>query len=166
MPKHPFPPIYDRNSRVLILGSFPSVRSRETGFYYGHRQNRFWRMMACLFEQDVPTTLEAKTALLLRNGIALWDVLSECEITGSSDASIRLAVPNDIQSLVKRTRIRSIYTNGRKAHELYRRYLFGTTEIEDVCLPSTSPANAAVRMDGLLSAWQIIKAELFAEEHD
>ena len=127
MPKHPFPPVYAADSRVLILGTFPSVRSRETGFYYGHKQNRFWRVMACLFEERVPVTVEERKALLLRHGIALWDVLRECDITGSSDASIRRAVPNDIRALIEQTRIQSVYTNGKKAHELYQRYAFDSS---------------------------------------
>ncbi|MBR5380059.1 MAG: DNA-deoxyinosine glycosylase [Clostridia bacterium] len=166
MPKHPFPPVYAADSRVLILGTFPSVRSRETGFYYGHKQNRFWRVMACLFEERVPVTVEEKRALLLRHGIALWDVLRECDITGSSDASIRRAVPNDIRALIEQTRIQSVYTNGKKAHELYLRYAFDSSGIEDICLPSTSPANARTDLSGLISAWQVIKPELSLEEKD
>ncbi|MBO7384852.1 MAG: DNA-deoxyinosine glycosylase [Clostridia bacterium] len=166
MPKHPFPPIYAPDSRVLILGTFPSVRSRETGFYYGHKQNRFWHVMACLFEERVPVTDEEKKALLLRHGIALWDVLRECDITGSSDASIRRAVPNDIRALIEQTRIQSVYTNGKKAHEMYLRYAFGSLGIQDICLPSTSPANARTDLNGLISAWQVIKSELSLEEKD
>ena len=143
---HPIPPVFDKNSRVLILGSFPSVRSREVGFFYGHPQNRFWRTLAAvLHEARIPQTTEEKRAFLLSHGIALWDVIASCEIEGSSDASIRNAVPNDLSNILEHAPIERIITTGGTAHRLYQRYLKLQTGVEDICLPSTSPAN--VRFD-------------------
>ena len=154
---HGIPPVFREDSRVLILGSFPSVKSREVGFFYGHPQNRFWRTLAAVLEDEIPTTADAKKAFVLRHGIALWDVIESCEITGSSDASIRNAVPNDLPSLLRRTRIERIYTNGGTAHRLYEKYWRTTLGRDDICLPSTSPANAAWTQDRLIDAWQVIK---------
>ena len=149
---HPFDPIYDENSRILILGSFPSVRSRSDGFYYGHPQNRFWRLMSELYETDFLHTTEEKKCFLLKNGIALWDVIGSCEIENSSDSSIRNAVPNPLEHIFEKTNIRSVYTNGKTADRLYRKY-YGAGAI---CLPSTSPANAAWTFEKLLKAWEKI----------
>ncbi|MBQ3490688.1 MAG: DNA-deoxyinosine glycosylase [Clostridia bacterium] len=146
---HPFEPIYDEHSRILILGSFPSVRSRTDGFYYGHPQNRFWRLMEELYGMDVLQTTEEKKNFLLKNGIALWDVIASCEIENSSDSSIRNAVPNDLNRILKHANIRYIYTNGKTADKLYRKYF----ERESVCLPSTSPANAGWTFEKLIKAW-------------
>lgn len=154
---HPIPPVYDKNSKVLILGSFPSVKSREYGFFYGHRQNRFWRVVAAVFDEKVPESIEEKKKLLLRNGIALWDVIHSCEISGSADSAIKNAVPNDISRIMEESRIERIFTNGRKAHELYGKYLESKTGIKAVCLPSTSPANAAYSLDRLIDEWRVIK---------
>ena len=151
---HPFPPLYDENSKVLILGSFPSVKSREQMFFYGHPQNRFWRVMAALLGADVPQTVEEKRAFLLANHIALWDVIASCDIAGSSDASIRNAVPNDLTPILETASIRQIFTNGGTAHRLYRKYIYPLTGREDTVLPSTSPANAARSLDALIDAWQ------------
>ena len=156
MPRHPFEPVFDSQSRILILGSFPSVQSRNTGFYYGHRQTRFWRILAALFSEDVPSTVNEKRELLLSRRIALWDVLKECDITGSSDASIRAAVPNDIAGIVKASKIRHVFTNGKKAHSLYECFALESVGIKDTCLPSSSPANAAFGFSDLLNAWRII----------
>ena len=153
---HPFPPTWDEHSEILILGSFPSVKSREMAYFYGHPQNRFWRLIAALYEDDTPQTVEERHAFLLRHHIALWDVIASCTIVGSSDSSIRDAVPNDIRPILAGAPIREIYTNGQTAFRLYRKYLLPEIGREAVCLPSTSPANAAWSLDRLLSAWSAI----------
>lgn len=153
---HPFGPLYDENSRVLILGSFPSVKSREQQFFYGHPKNRFWPLLAALTGSEIPQTIEEKKQLTVKNGIALWDVIASCEIVGSSDSSIRNAKPNDITPILKNSGVQNIFTNGKTADSLYMRYIFPVTGIQSVCLPSTSPANAAWNMERLLSAWQVI----------
>ena len=154
---HPFGPLYDENSRVLILGSFPSVKSREQSFFYGHPQNRFWKVVSAVFEQPVPQTIEEKRYLILSSGLALWDSIASCEITGSSDSSIRNAKENDIGIILDSCSIEKIYCNGRKSHELYRRYIELQTGREAVCLPSTSPANAQWTLDKLIEAWSVIR---------
>lgn len=154
---HPFGPLYNKNSRVLILGSFPSVKSREQNFFYGHPQNRFWRVIAEVFDRDVPQTIEEKKALILENGLALWDSIASCEITGSSDASIRHAKANDISIILGNCNIEKIYCNGRKSHELYNKYILPVTEREAICLPSTSPANAQWSLQRLVGAWSVIR---------
>ena len=154
---HPFGPLYDENSRVLILGSFPSVRSREQNFFYGHPQNRFWKVVAAVFGQPVPQTVEEKKRLILDNGLALWDSIASCEITGSSDASIRNARANDIGIILNNCSIERIYCNGRKSHELYQKYIEPETGREAVCLPSTSPANAKWTLEKLTEAWSVIE---------
>ena len=161
--RHPFPAIYAPYSRILILGSFPSVKSREQMFFYGHPQNRFWRVMAALLGTDVPQTVEEKRAFLLANHIALWDVIASCDIAGSSDASIRNAVPNDLTPILETASIRQIFTNGGTAHRLYRKYIYPLTGREDTVLPSTSPANAARSLDALINAWQIVREALEAD---
>jgi len=148
---HPFEPIYDKNSKILILGSLPSVRSRADGFYYGHPKNRFWRLMSALYHEDLKT-VEEKKKFLLKYGIALWDVIASCEIENSADSSIRNAVPNDLDRIVKNAEIRMIYTNGKAADKLYRKYYHEAA----VCLPSTSPANAAWTFEKLLQEWKKI----------
>ena len=153
---HPFGPLYNENSRVLILGSFPSVKSREQEFFYGHPQNRFWKVIAAVTGQPVPQTVEEKKRLILDNGLALWDSIASCEITGSSDSSIRNARPNDISEILSSCDIERIYCNGRKSHELYRKYIEPVTGREAVCLPSTSPANAQWTLDRLTEAWKVI----------
>lgn len=151
---HPFPPVFDANSRVLILGSFPSVKSREVSFYYGNPQNRFWRVLAALFGGDVPSTVEEKRAFLLSHGIALWDVIASCDIVGSDDSSIKNALPNDVKSLVAKTRISRVFTNGGTANRLYRAHLEREVGIEAAALPSTSPANASYSLMRLVEAWR------------
>lgn len=150
---HPFPPVVDENCRTLILGSFPSVRSREDGFFYGHPQNRFWRMLAALLNVETPMSIPDRKALLLRHHIALWDVIASCEITGSSDASVKNAVPVDIAQVLNTAHIERILCNGALSGKLYKRHLFPITGIEAVILPSTSPANAAWSLDHLIQAW-------------
>ncbi|MGI6013934.1 MAG: DNA-deoxyinosine glycosylase [Oscillospiraceae bacterium] len=153
---HPIPPVYDQNAEVLILGSFPSVKSREGHFFYHHPQNRFWSVLAAVTNTTVPQSIEEKKTLLLQHHIALWDVIQSCEITGSSDSSIRNVVPNDLRPLLEATRIRRIYCNGGTAHRLYLRYLLPQLGISPEKLPSTSPANAAWSLDRLIAVWQQI----------
>ncbi len=152
---HPFAPIYDANSRILILGSFPSVRSRENNFYYGHPQNRFWKLLARLYETPIPETIEEKTSFLLQRGIALWDVIASCEIENSSDQSIRNVILNDLDKIFELADIHAVFTNGKTADRLYRKY-HGENAC---CLPSTSPANAAWSLDRLAAAWSVIMEE-------
>lgn len=155
---HPIAPVYDTDSRVLILGSFPSLKSRESNFFYGHPQNRFWRVLAALYGDSVPVSVAEKISFLKAHQIALWDVIHSCEITGSSDSSIRNVVPNDLSPIFSAASIKAVYTNGKTADRLYRRYLLPDTQIPAVCLPSTSPANASWSQDRLIEAWsEIIK---------
>lgn len=151
--KHPFPPLYDENSQILILGSFPSVKSREVKFFYGHPQNRFWKVVANVFDEKIPETIEDKKSLILKNHLALWDVISECEITGSSDASIKNAKANDISKILKDSSIKKIIVNGKTAGRLYIKYIEPVTGIKAVVMPSSSPANAAWSLDRLIEAW-------------
>lgn len=169
MTVHPFEPVFDSDSRILILGSFPSVKSREMQFFYGHPQNRFWKVMAAVCEDDAFACLiengasfEDKKAFLLKNHVALWDVIASCEITGSSDASIKNAAPNDINRILKAAPIRAVFCNGNKAAELYNRFLLPVTRREAVRLPSTSPANAAWTLPRLVEEWKKrIREELY-----
>lgn len=154
---HPIPPVYDRNSRILILGSFPSVKSREAAFFYGHPQNRFWNVLGAVFSQRVPETMEEKKTFLLKNRIALWDVIASCEITGSSDSSIRNVVPNDLRWILSTANIEMIFVNGKTAEKYYKKYMEKELGRGAVCLPSTSPANAAWTLPKLIDAWNIIK---------
>lgn len=151
---HPFPPVADDQCRILILGSFPSVKSRENDFYYGHPQNRFWRVLAGVFGDAVPESVPDKKAFLLRHHVALWDVIERCEITGSADASIRNAVPVEISRVMQLAPIDTVLCNGALAGRLYTRYLRPLTGIDAVVLPSTSPANAAWSVDRLMAAWR------------
>ena len=153
---HPIRPVFDKDSRILILGSFPSVKSREEGFFYGHPQNRFWRVTAGVFGEEPPTSVDEKKSFLLRNHIALWDVIGSCEIDGSSDSSIRNVTVNDLSVILGTADIQEIFLNGKKADQLYRKYLFSVVKRDGICLPSTSPANAAWNMEKLLDAWKII----------
>ncbi len=153
---HTIPPLYDGGSKILILGSFPSVKSRETQFYYGHRQNRFWRVISTVLDSETPVTTDDKKTLLLSHGIALWDVIASCDIEGSADSKIKNITVNDIGSVLSCAYIGAVFTNGSKATELYRRYVLPTTGIDCVPLPSTSPANAAFDMQKLVTTWSII----------
>lgn len=153
---HPIEPIYDSSSGILILGSFPSVKSREEGFFYGHPQNRFWRVLAAVKGAAVPQTIEEKKHFLLEHHIAVWDVIHACDITGSSDSSIKNVVANDISIILNEAPIKQIYVNGKKAEQLYKKYIFPAIGREAVCLPSTSPANAAWSMERLTAAWSVV----------
>lgn len=157
---HDFEPVFDENSKVLILGTFPSVKSRENQFYYGHPQNRFWKVIAGLTENEVPQTIEEKKKLLLEHGIAIWDVIESCDIIGSSDSSIKNVVPADIERVVANSKIQNIYANGGTAKKLYEKYSQKKTGREIIGLPSTSPANAAYSLERLLECWQEVKKVL------
>lgn len=154
---HPFAPVWDAHSRILILGSFPSVRSRETGFYYGHPQNRFWPLLARLYGEPVPAAVDDRRAFALRHGIALWDAIESCSITGSSDASIRDAKPNDIAFLIRQTNINRIFCNGQQSYRMFVKYCAESCGLQATALPSTSPANAAWTLDRLAEVWQVIR---------
>ena len=156
---HSFEPVYDRASEILILGTLPSVKSRENNFYYGHKQNRFWKVLATLLKEPVPDTIEEKKAMLLARRIALWDVIASCDIIGSSDSSIKNVVANDIGRVLSEAPIRQIFVNGQTAFKLYKKYVLPETGVMPVCLPSTSPANAAWNMERLTEAWQVIVRE-------
>ena len=153
---HPIPPVYDEKSKILILGSFPSVRSREEGFFYGHPQNRFWKVVAEVFGENVPNTIDEKRSFLLRNRIAVWDVIKSCDISGSSDSSIRNVTANDLGEILSVADIRSICVNGKTALKYYRKYTEPIVGRAAICLPSTSPANAAWNMERLVEEWKVI----------
>jgi hypoxanthine-DNA glycosylase len=157
---HPLSPVFAADSQVLILGTMPSPKSRESGFYYGHPQNRFWRVLAAVLQQPVPGSIPAKKELLLQNQIALWDVLHSCSICGADDSSIREPKPNDISALLRKTKIHAVFTTGRKAFLLYEKLVFPTVKIPAVCLPSTSPANCRYSIEELITAYYSIAKEL------
>jgi hypoxanthine-DNA glycosylase len=150
---HPIPPVWDETSKILILGSFPSVKSREQQFFYGNRQNRFWKVLAQVLQCPVPETVPDRRTMLLEHHIAVWDVIASCEITGSSDASIRDVVPNDLSEILSSAPIRAIYANGGKAYELYQKYMYPVYGMPAYKLPSTSPANAGYSAERLLEEW-------------
>lgn len=150
---HEFEPVYDEHSRILILGSFPSVKSREQQFYYGHPQNRFWNVMAHVCKEAVPSTIEEKKAFLHRNCIAVWDVIESCDIVGSSDSSIKNVIANDMNIILQMADIRAIYANGDKAYRLFLKYCKKEGQPPIYKLPSTSPANAAWNAERLMKAW-------------
>ena len=157
MVMHPIAPIYDKHSTILILGSFPSVKSREEGFFYGHKQSRFWKVVSRVFEEEEPKTIEEKKALLLRKHIAVWDVIAGCDIEGSSDSTIKNVRPNDLSTILDNAQIKAIYVNGKTAEKYYKKYIEKTINRKAVCLPSTSPANAAWSIEKLLDTWRCIK---------
>ena len=153
---HEIQPVYDKHSKILILGSFPSVKSRESGFFYGHPQNRFWRVLASLHGTATPSDTEEKKKLLCDMGVALWDVIASCEITGSADSTITKVVPNDLSAVLDKVPIERIFVNGKTAERYYNRYLGKRVGREAACLPSTSPANAAWSLERLVGAWGVI----------
>ena len=153
---HSIEPVFDAESRVLILGTMPSPKSREVQFYYGHPQNRFWRVLAAVLGEEMPQSVPEKKAMLLRHRIALWDVLAECEITGASDSSIRNPVANDLSVILDHAPVQAVFTTGATAWKLYTRLQKPHTGIEAVRLPSTSPANCAVKMEALTEAYKAI----------
>ncbi|MBE6644266.1 MAG: DNA-deoxyinosine glycosylase [Ruminococcaceae bacterium] len=156
MPTHPINPVYDGNSKILILGSFPSVKSREVNFFYGHPQNRFWRVLSALLDLKNDATVEEKRLFLLQNHIAVWDVISSCEIEGSADSTIKNASANDISVILKAADISAIFVNGKTAEKYYNKYIREKIQRDAICLPSTSAANAAYSLDGLVGEWKKI----------
>lgn len=159
--KHEIPPVYDKNSKILILGSFPSVKSRENQFFYHHPQNRFWKVLSGVVGCDMPVTIDDKKEFLLNNNIAVWDVIASCEIEGSSDSSIKNVVVNDLNKIIDTCDIKQIFCNGGKSFELYKKYCEKNTNLKSIKLPSTSPANARFSLEKLTNEWQIIKNFLY-----
>lgn len=159
--RHEFEPVFDENSKVLILGTFPSVKSREQQFYYGHPQNRFWKVMAGLTNEPVPESIAEKKKLLLSHGIAIWDVIASCDITGSSDSSIRNVVPADLGRVLEHSSIGQIYANGGTAKKLFEKYQKPVCGREITGLPSTSPANASFRLERLMEYWGVVKEFIY-----
>ncbi len=154
MIKHPIPPLYNKSSKILILGSFPSQKSREAMFFYGHPQNRFWRVLSSILETPLPQSVEEKKSMLLDNGIALWDSIASCDIIGSSDSSIKNVVPNDLTPILEESNIKAIFTNGKTSDKYFKKY---NPTLSAICLPSTSPANASRSIEVLVDEWKIIK---------
>ena len=156
MVEHPIRPVYDANSKILILGSFPSVKSREANFFYGHPQNRFWKVLAAVFGAEVPVTVEEKRTFLLEHSVAVWDVIKSCDIVGSSDSSIKNVVPNDLWEILDCADIQQIFVNGKTAEQYYKKYIEKEIGRKAICLPSTSPANAAWNVEKLVIEWRQI----------
>ncbi len=154
---HSIAPVFDKNSRILILGSFPSQKSREQAFFYGHPQNRFWQVLSRVFGKDLPLTVDEKREFLLSNQIAVWDVIASCDIVGSADSSILNVTPNDLSKILSVARIEKIFVNGKTALTYYDRYIKEKIKREAICLPSTSPANAIFSVDKLVCEWEKIK---------
>lgn len=154
--EHPFSPIFDENSRILILGTFPSVKSREDCFYYGNPQNRFWKVISAVTKEQLPSGIAGKTELLLKTHISVWDVLKSCRIKGSSDITIKDELPNDFSALFNASHIKAIFTNGNTAYKLFLKHIGDRHNLPINCLPSTSPANAKFRLDDLVRAWSCI----------
>ena len=159
--KHEIPPSYNQNSKILILGSFPSVKSRESQFFYHHPQKRFWKVLSSVLDKDTPITIDEKKDFLLDNNIALWDVIASCDIEGSSDSSIKNVVANDLIKIIDTCDIKQIFCNGGKSFELYKKYCEKNTNLKAIKLPSTSPANARFSLEKLINEWQIIKNFLY-----
>lgn len=155
--KHEIPPIYNKNSKILILGSFPSVKSRESQFFYHHPQNRFWKVLSSVLDKDTPITIDEKKDFLLDNNIALWDVIASCDIEGSSDSSIKNVVANDLNKIIDTCDIKQIFCNGGKSFELYKKYCEKNTNLKAIKLPSTSPANARFSLEKLVEDWKVIQ---------
>lgn len=156
MEKHTIEPFYNEDSKILILGTFPSIKSREIGFYYSHPQNRFWKVLAKTFNESVPDTIPLKKDLLLKHNIALFDVCQSCEIKASSDATIKSVIPNDLDPIFKVAQIKVIAFDGNKAYQLYQKHFKDKYNVELLCLPSTSPANAMFKLNDLISAYQVL----------
>ena len=158
--EHTIGSLFDEKSKVLILGSFPSVKSREQGFFYGHPQNRFWKVLSAILCELLPKTIDEKRIMLIKNNIALWDVIASCDILGSSDSSIKNVIPNDISEILNTADIKAIFTNGKTSFNLYNNYILPKTDVNPIYLPSTSPANAAFSVEKLIDEWKIIKEYL------
>lgn len=158
--EHPIAPVYNKNSKILILGSFPSVKSREGGFFYHHPQNRFWKVISQVFNRPLPQSIDEKRSLLLDLNLALWDVIRSCDIEGSADSSIKNVIPNDLLEILNTADIKQIVCNGNTSYRLYMKYIYPNTGIMPLKLPSTSPANAAFSLDLLITAWSQIRQYL------
>ena len=156
---HPIPPFFRADSNILILGSFPSVKSREQRFFYGHPQNRFWKVIARVFKDDEPKSIPEKEAFLARHRIALWDSIGRCTIEGSADSTIRDVVPNDLSVILNAAPICAIFCNGKTSLACYNRYILPVLGREAIVLPSTSPANAAWSVDRLVDAWNVVRIQ-------
>lgn len=154
---HELDPVYDSNSEILILGSFPSVLSREVSFYYGNPKNRFWMVLSKIYDEEIPNDISSKKSFLLNHNIALWDVVQSCDICGSSDSTIKNIIPVDLTIILEQTNIKKIYVNGKTAFNLYYKYLYPIYHQDAILLPSTSPANAAYSLDLLYDKWSVIK---------
>ena len=157
---HPIPPLYSKNSEILILGSFPSVKSRENEFFYAHPQNRFWKVLSAVFNSPLPQNTDEKKELVLKNKLALFDVIKQCDIKGSGDSTIKNVIPNDLKPIIESSNIKHIFLNGKAAEKYYKKYLAPNIDIEFTTLPSTSPANAAYSLDRLIEEWKIIDKKL------
>lgn len=151
---HPIPPLFDGESKILILGSLPSVKSREAMFFYGHPQNRFWKMLSLIYQEPLPQTIEEKRMLILKHRLALWDTIYSCDIIGSSDSSIRNVTPTDLREILEKSKITKVICNGKTSGKYYEQYQMKETGIRPVILPSTSPANAAYSLERLAAIWQ------------
>lgn len=156
---HPIPPLYSKNSEILILGSFPSVKSRENEFFYAHPQNRFWKVLSAVFNSPLPQNTDEKKELVLKNKLALFDVIKQCDIKGSGDSTIKNVIPNDLTPIIESSNIKHIFLNGKTAEKYYKKYSAPNINIEFTTLPSTSPANAAYSLDRLIEKW---KAEIIS----
>ncbi len=157
MLSHPIPPLYDSSSEILILGSFPSVKSRQAMFFYGHPQNRLWKVISAVYENKEPKTIEEKRQFLLSHHIALWDVIASCDIEGSADSTIKNVQANDLTVILNTANVRQIFVNGKTAERYYNHYIHPTIGRSAICLPSTSPANAAWSIDRLTDAWRVVR---------
>lgn len=157
---HPIEPVYNSESKILILGSFPSVKSREENFYYAHPQNRFWKIISMIFDEEIPITIDDKISILLKNKIALWDVINSCEIYRSSDSTIKNVVPNDISRIIYSSKVNLVVLNGQTSGKYFQRFFNKSLEISSIILPSTSPANASFSIDALYQNWKILKEYL------
>lgn len=157
MIEHPLKPLYNSESKTLILGSFPSVKSRELNFFYAHPQNRFWKVIASIYNSPLPTTIEEKTKLILDNNLALYDVIYSCEIQSSADSTIKNVTPSNLTKVIKNSKIDRVFVNGKTAEFYYKKYTEKALNIKAECLPSTSPANANFTLEKLIEKWKIIK---------
>lgn len=153
---HPLEPIFNQDSKILILGSMPSVKSREIGFYYSHPQNKFWNILSEIYQEDISNDIISRKDFLLKHQIALWDVIKSCTIIGSNDSSIKDVKINNINFLLKNSSIEKIFTTGKKAYSLYQKYIFPKTKIEAIPLPSTSPLNAAMKYEDIIKEYKKI----------
>lgn len=154
---HPIPPLYDAESRILILGSLPSIKSREEMFFYGHKQNRFWPMLAAVLGEPAPETIQQKREMVLKHHIAMWDTIYSCDIIGSSDSSIKNVVPTDLKKIIEESKITQVFCNGKTSGKYFGKYQEKELQMKAIVLPSTSPANAAWRMDRLVDEWKVIR---------